>query len=195
MPTPNDARPSAEVRRARPPGSLVPAIFLFLLPFSPLLAAGPAGAGTPESAFHIDRNKNRNQVHYGVRVDAACRPEGGEPVYNYWVRREKDPPEVEPLRFFQQAAYGFQKQHVESDGRIEVRLRALPDRQLVIRVALADGQCKTETFLEIDGKTAFLEKVFVFAEEGVFLPTVRYIELFGRSNEGLAVYEKIPVDD
>ena len=180
------ARPFSPVRGA---ASVLVALALLAA------SAGPAPAGTPESAFHIDRNKNRNQVHYGVHVDAACRPEGAEPVYNYWLRREDDPVATRPLSYFQQAAYGFTKQNVEKDGRIEVRLRALPDRQLVIRVTPVDGQCKTETFLEIDGKTAFLEKVFVFADEGIVLPTVRYIELFGRSNDGVATYEKITVSE
>ncbi len=159
-----------------------------------LLAGSPATAAGPESVFHIDRNKNRNQVHYGVRVDEQCRPVPPEPIYNYWLRREEDPVETRPLSFFQQVAYGFQKQQIESDGRIEVRLRALPDRQIVVRTAPVDGKCKAETFLTIDGKQAYLDKVFVFAEEGFLTPTVRYIELFGRTNDGLAVYEKIPVD-
>jgi hypothetical protein len=159
------------------------------------LMATPAAAANPDSVFHIDRNKNRNQVHYGVHVDDNCQPIGDEPVYNYWLRREEDPPVVQPLKYIQQAAYGFQKQNIESDGRIEVRLRALPDRQLVVRVASVGGGCKAETFMTIDGKQAYLDKVFVFAEEGILLPTVRYIELFGRSNDGLAVYEKITVDE
>jgi hypothetical protein len=157
--------------------------------------AAPAAAASPDSVFHIDRNKNRNQVHYGVHVDDRCQPVGEEPVYNYWLRREEDPPVVRPLKYIQQAAYGFQKQTIESDGRIEVRLRALPDRQLVVRVASVGGRCKAETFMTSAGTQAYLDKVFVFAEEGIFLPTVRYIELFGRSNDGLAVYEKITVDE
>jgi hypothetical protein len=160
-----------------------------------LAAAAPAAAAPPDSVFHIDRSKNRNEVHYGVHVDENCRPVGSEPVYNYWRRLEKDPPVVEPLHFFQQAAYGFRKQKIENDGRIELRLRALPDRQLVVRVTSVGGTCKAETFMTIDGQQAYLDKVFVFAEEGMFVPTVRYIELYGRSNEGLAVYEKITVDD
>src|SRR5690242_9963726 len=127
-----------------------------------LAAATLAAAASPDSVFHIDRNKNRNQVHYGVHLDAHCQPLGDEPVYNYWLRREEDPPVVQPVKFFQQAAYGFQKQNVESDGRIEVRLRALPDRQLVVRVASVSGSCKAETFMTIDGKQAYLDKVFVF---------------------------------
>jgi hypothetical protein len=157
--------------------------------------AAPAAAATPDSVFHIDRNKNRNQVHYGVHVDDRCHPVGAEPVYNYWLRREEDPPIVRPLKYIQQAAYGFQKQNVEADGRIEVRLRALPDRQLVVRITSVGGACKAETFMTINGKQAYLDKVFVFAEEGILLPNVRYIELFGRSNDGLAVYEKITVDE
>ena len=97
--------------------------------------------------------------------------------------------EATPADFLRQ-----RQQNIESDGRIEVRLRALPDRQLVVRVTSVDGACKAETFLTIDGKQAYLEKVFVFAEEGLILPTVRYIELFGHGNDGIAVYEKIAVD-
>lgn len=179
--------------RAPRPGTLARALALGAV----LAVALPpdARAASPDSVFHIDRNKNRNQVHYGVHVDDHCRPVGSEPVYNYWLRREENPPAVEPLHFYQQAAYGFQKQEVEADGRIEVRLRALPDRQLVVRLASVDGACKAETFLTIDGKQAYLDKVFVFAEDGLVLPKVRYIELFGRSNDGLAVYEKIAVGD
>ena len=168
---------------------------LLVLALCALVPVTPAAAESPDSVFHIDRNKNRNQVHYGVHVDDRCQPVGSEPVYNYWLRREQGPPVVEPLRFFQQAAYGFQKQNIEKDGRIEVRLRALPDRQLVVRIASVGGTCKAETFMTIDGKQAYLDKVFVFAEEGIFLPTVRYIELYGRSNDGHAVYEKIAMDD
>jgi hypothetical protein len=160
-----------------------------------LVSAGASFAESPDSVFHIDRNKNRNQVHYGVHVDEKCRPIGGEPVYNYWLRREENPPEIKELSYFQQGAYGFQKQKIEADGRIEVRLRAMPDRQLVVRVTSVRGTCKAETFMTIDGKQGYLDKVFVFAEEGVFLPTVRYIELYGRSNDGHALYEKILVDD
>jgi len=169
----------------------VPAIAVLLV----ICAAGMSQAESPESVFHVDRNKNRNQVHYGVHVDEHCRPIGTEPVYNYWLKREKDPPEVESLHFYQQAGYGFEKQEVKKDQRIEIRVRALPDRELVIRVTPVGQHCKAETFTTIAGKQAYLEKVFVFAEEGLVLPTVRYIELFGHSNDGQSVYEKITVND
>ena len=190
--SPHRAVPSVPARVAPGRIQFLPLLVLGLCALLPVM---PAAAESPDSVFHIDRNKNRNQVHYGVHVDDHCQPVGSEPVYNYWLRREQDPPVVEPLRFFQQAAYGFQKQNIETDGRIEVRLRALPDRQLVVRIASVGGTCKAETFMTIDGKQAYLDKVFVFAEEGILLPTVRYIELYGRSNDGHAVYEKIAMDD
>ena len=68
--------------------AVLPAIGAVLVAHSTAAAA----AADPSSIFHIDRNKNRNQVHYGVRVDAGCRPVGAEPVYNYWLRLEEDPP-------------------------------------------------------------------------------------------------------
>ncbi|HYB99974.1 MAG TPA: DUF4833 domain-containing protein [Candidatus Limnocylindrales bacterium] len=164
-----------------------------------LLLIGPIahGGGRPESVFHIDRNKNRNQVHYGITVDDKCRPVGEEPLYNYWLRIDSGPPTTKPLKFFQQMAYGFQSQTVASDGRVEARMRAFPERLLTVRAAAAGkGKgCKAEAFLTIDGKDAYLDKVFVFAEEGILLPSVRYVELYGRSNDGHAVYEKITVEE
>ncbi|HYC57911.1 MAG TPA: DUF4833 domain-containing protein [Candidatus Binatia bacterium] len=159
-------------------------------------AASAEAGGKPDSVFHIDRNKNRNQVHYGVTVDEKCRPVGEEPLYNYWVRIDGGPPTTKPLKFFQQMAYGFQSQHVAGDGRVEARMRAVPERLLTVRAASAGkGKgCKAEAFLTIDGKEAYLDKVFVFADEGIFLPTVRYVELYGRSNDGHAVYEKVVVE-
>lgn len=154
-----------------------------------------AAGGPPDSVFHIDRNKNRNQVHYGVRVDAECRPTGEEPVYNYWLRLEDGPAKTQPLKFFQQMAYGFRSQEIQSDGRVDVRLRAIPTRLLTIRTTAVGGACKAEAFMTIDGKDAYLDKVFVYADEGLFLPTVRYIELGGHTNEGHTVYEKIVVND
>jgi len=163
-----------------------------------LSCGGSAHAGgTPQSAFHVDSNQSRNQVHYGVHIDARCHPEGDEPAYNYWLRLGHGdlPGTTRPLSFLQQVAYGFKTQRVRSDGRVEFRLRALPERLFTIRTAPAPAAegCKIETFVTIDSKEAFLDKVFVFADEGILLPEVRYIELSGHTNDGHAVYEKINV--
>lgn len=168
--------------------------------FLGLLACGQPSlaSGTPQSAFHVDSNRSRNQVHYGVHTDAQCRPEGDEPAYNYWLRlgREGLPGTTRPLSFLQQVAYGFKTQRVRGDGRVELRLRALPERLFTIRIAPAPAAegCKTETFVTIDNKEAYLDKVFVFADQGILLPEVRYIEFYGHTNDGHAAYEKISVN-
>ena len=176
-----------------PAGHLATVAAAIVLVWAGLVHAG----GKPDSLFHIDRNKNRHQVHYGITIDEACRPVGDEPLYNYWLRRDAEKQTTRPLKMFQQMAYGFQSQTVAADGRIEARLRAFPERLLTVRAASAGKgkPCKAEAFMTIDGKEAFLEKVFVFAEEGLLLPTVRYVELYGRSNEGHTVYEKITVNE
>ncbi|MBI5503994.1 MAG: DUF4833 domain-containing protein [Deltaproteobacteria bacterium] len=157
-------------------------------------AGGVASAGgKPDSAFHVDSNQSRNQVHYGVHTDQQCRPSGEEPAYNYWLRLGHVPATTRPLSFLQQVAYGFKAQRVRGDGRVELRLRALPERLFTIRAAPGPDGCKTETFVTIDGREAYLDKVFVFADEGIFLPDVRYIELYGHTNDGHATYEKISI--
>jgi hypothetical protein len=36
------------------------------------------------SVFFIAKSQNRNQVHYGIRLDRECNPIGTRPVFAYW---------------------------------------------------------------------------------------------------------------
>ena len=47
-------------------------------------------------------------------------------------------------------------------------------------------------FMEIDGRQALLEKIYIFAKETLMYPSVKYLELFGTDFEtGEEVYEKL----
>jgi len=52
------------------------------------------GGGVVSSAFFIAKSENRNQVHYGVHVDAACSPVGAEPEMTQEGVSDRDRPPV-----------------------------------------------------------------------------------------------------
>lgn len=147
----------------------------------------------PSSVFFVQRNKNRNEVHYGIRLDAECRPEGGAPVYNYWLRLGKGPAVTEPLSVFQQLGYGVRRQDVGAD-HVEVVLRALPARTIRIVPLREPGRCRAAAYMEIAGAESRFERAFVYAEEGLLLPSVKYIDLYGRTSDGRPVHEHVPID-
>jgi len=160
-------------------------------------AAGAASAAQPRtdpgSVFHIERNKNRNEVHYGIRLDPACEPDGAEPVYNYWLRLEDGPGITKPVTLFQQVGYGISEQSVTAQG-VRVVLRAMPQRPITIRTSREGEKCKADASIEIAGASARFDHAYVFAEAGLVKPTVKYVELFGVRADGTAAHEHVDVD-
>jgi hypothetical protein len=194
-------------------------------------------AGTPESVFHIDRSKNDNQVHYRIALDDDCAPRGSEPVEPYWLRRSPGSQRIEPIKWYQQRAYGVAEQKV-SGMTVTLTLRALPDREIVIRTGPraaeepgstggeGDGEnaddgktgtagdsqnrshdrepagskpaarsaCRADAYMKIAGHEARLSRAYVASEEGLVLPKVLYIDLFGETAGGEPVEERIVPD-
>lgn len=147
----------------------------------------------PTSVFFIQRNKNRNEVHYRLDVGEDCLPAGGSPLSPYWRRLEDGPDVVKPITFLQQRAYGVDRQSV-ANGRVTAVLRALPGRSIEIESRQGEHGCEAVAFMEIDRRRARFERAYVFATEGLLLPKVEYIDLFGRDVGGALVSERIEPD-
>jgi len=155
-----------------------------------ILAACVAGSAcaesTPQRLFHIERNTNANIVAYDVMVE----PDGGLPekdvIEVYWLRLAEDG-ERKGLNWIERTkAYGIKVKEREGD-------------QLVCKMAADIGRLVTvertddgyRAFIDVDGRRAILEKVYIFADDGGLIPTVEYIELFGKDVEtGEQAYEK-----
>lgn len=166
------------------------------------VSAGPSAQGTPagkalparaaDSAFFIARSTNRNQVHYGIRVDENCRPQGPQPVHAYWRMLEKSEKNVEPLLGREAPAYGLgDTQQVEATPtgwRVHVRLRAWPDRVINLEVFRENGHCAARAYTRMEGKVAQIERIFVKAA----WPTgVDYVLLSGTGVDGRSAREVI----
>lgn len=86
------------------------------------------------SVVHLSKNTNNNQVHYGVDVDADCRPATRRPVNVYWLMLENGPEVLEGLRLWEQPGYGVRQPeeitYTEYGGRFHFRIRGVPGKEV-----------------------------------------------------------------
>jgi hypothetical protein len=122
---------------------------------------GPADV---KSVFYIAKSQNRNQVHYGIRLDRECNPVGRRPVFAYWKMFENQGA-LEPLLGTEGPAYGLDDmQEIENTGdvsRVRVRLRAFRDRPVLVSVTRNGDQCAAEASTTIAGANARLDSMYV----------------------------------
>jgi hypothetical protein len=163
-----------------------------------LFAADPAlvratAGNSVRSVFFISKSENRNQVHYGVRVDDHCRPEGQRPVYGYWRDFEDGPTATSPLLDHEQSAYGLTAPRwvraVGDGGEIRIGLRGFPDRPLTIQTYRAGDGCRARAFTTISRSQAVLRSIYV---ELGFLFSIDYVLVRGYSAaDGRPLEEKV----
>ncbi len=138
--------------------------------------------------FYIERSKNANIVRYEAQLnkDGTLNPK--EPVVAYWVMSAEDGRREDLNLVERTKAYGFD---IEPDGSGKSYLLTLAAyKKRGIRVYARGNNVKAE--MVIDGKPAYLEKVFISSKENLVLPTVLYIELFGKDvSTGEKRHEKI----
>jgi hypothetical protein len=145
-----------------------------------LFHAGGAACAEPRApdtfvpVFSIAKSENRNQVQYGLRVDARCAPAGPAPVSAYWRMLEKGPAQTAPLLSREVSAYGLARQEV----------RPLD----IVTSRGPDGTCRALATTSIAGAPAHLVNVYVRLKwDGV-----DYLLLQGWSIDGTRVVrEKI----
>ena len=146
-----------------------------------------------DSVFHIEKSENRNQVHYGVKVDAACHPIGPQPVYGYWRDLEKGPRATSPILSHEQIAYGLNEprsiQINPGGGRIRISLRGFPERALFIDTLRQGPACVARAQTSIGGQMAVLQSIYVKIG---FLFSVDYAMVRGlRVSDRRQVQEKV----
>jgi len=170
-----------------------PALVLFAML---LIGAASDDARLPsasvDSVFHIEKSENRNQVHYAIKVDAQCRPQGQKPLRGYWREYEEGPRVVDSLRDHQQRAYGLNApRSIALDaqgGDVRLSMRALPDRLLRIATFRENDRCRARAFTPIQGQPAILTSIYV----KVGFLSIDYLVLRGtRVADGAPLQERI----
>lgn len=155
-------------------------------------ASSPAGR-PPASVFHIAKSENRNQVHYGVRVDDDCRPVGATPVYGYWRDFEVGPSARSELLDREQPAYGLTRprfvEHRDEGGTVSIGLRGFPDRSIRVETFREGESCRARALTKIGGQVAVLNHIYV--ELGLLF-SIDYVIVRGlRLPDGRPIQEKV----
>jgi hypothetical protein len=166
---------------------------LVLAVVSVVAVARSDGGGVVSSAFFVAKSENRNQVHYGVHVDSACRPVGAAPVFAYWRMLEHGPTATEPLLSREVPAYGLADQRVvevgTDGGHATVRLRALGNRAVDVATSSREGVCVAAATTTIAGQPAALASVYAQLKWPF---GVDYLLLSGRAlSDGHPVRERL----
>ena len=145
------------------------------------------------SVFFIAKSENRNQVHYGIKVDGACRPFGHQPVYGYWRDFEDGPRATSPLLDREQSAYGLTrpfsiKRHSQG-GEVLIGLRGFPDRRIRIQAFESEKGCRARAVMSIRKQPSVLSSIYI---ELGFLFSIDYVLIRGvRIADGRPLSEKV----
>jgi hypothetical protein len=141
-------------------------VVLIVAAFPSLSLASPLRFGPHDctSLFTISKSENKNEVVFAIHLDEHCAPIGDAPVFSFWRMYEKGPQVIEPLLSREQAAYGIAGQTVLSigsdGGRVQITLRALPKRPVVIETKPGDGRCEAWSTVDVAGESAYLYNVY-----------------------------------
>jgi hypothetical protein len=148
----------------------------------------PAYARNTRPLFVIERSANKNMVQYEAQLTGEGSLDPKEPVIAYWVMLANGGHREELTFVEKQLAYGFTIQP-DPSGR-GYRMVLAGDKEREIRVYQEKDKVTAE--MMIAGRPAILRKLLVNSDDGGILPSVNYIELFGRDlKSGEERYEKV----
>jgi len=139
--------------------------------------------------FIIERSKNANIVEYDANIDPQGNIHSEQPIHACWKLLAEDG-RIAELSLFEQKAYGFNCTYDRTTGEYQLVINSFKERK--IKVYKEDNTVRAETI--INGKPAYLERVYIKAEQSVLLPSVKYLELYGKDKAlGTLLYEKINI--
>jgi hypothetical protein len=145
------------------------------------------------SAFYVSKSENKNEVHYGVHLDADCRPQGKEPVFAYWKRLKKGVRVDEPLIGMGVRVYSASDDQAvtitPTGGRVVMHVKALERLPVDVRIEKGKDGCSVVPYVMLKGEKARLS--YAFLQLGMFGISVKYIDVWGvRKSDGRKVTEQ-----
>jgi hypothetical protein len=151
-----------------------------------LSTALSAFADPPHKLFFIQRSKNADEVHYDARVNADGTLDARDPIDGYWLNKAEDGSR-KPISFIQRVAYGYDVEPT-GNGTYALKLKAFKERSMWI--VKSGGRFRVQT--TIDGKKAFMNRLYVATDESGMVPSVLYVDVFGEDMAtGAALHEHI----
>ncbi|HYF03269.1 MAG TPA: DUF4833 domain-containing protein [Patescibacteria group bacterium] len=165
---------------------------LLLVAFALVTTASSAFAPAQRTVrlFHIEKNTNKNIVCYDANLNTDGTINEKNPVSAYWILHEEDGRREALSWIERKKAFGYTFEKTVNGDFI---LTPNADEDWKLKVSAQDGEPYAE--LPISGKPALVNKVVLQIEQGMILPTVKAVELFGKCpKSGTAMYEKKLID-
>lgn len=140
--------------------------------------------------FYIQKSFNTNAVVYTLNIDKNGNIDEKNPINVFW-RRYQEQGQKRDLKYVERTfGYGVKHKFLkEHPNTVEFEIVAIKNRKLIASV---NNKRLPVVVSTINGKPAYLEKVFITAQHVKLLPEVFAIELFGKDlKTGKKAYEKI----
>lgn len=139
--------------------------------------------------FFIQRSSNTNTVIYDANLlsNKALNPKA--PVHTYWIRYSEKGQKEELSTIQRTLAYGLYTDAVTLEPHTyQGYFLAYRKRKFVVKL---DAKGNPIALFPINGRLQILKRVFVSVNESSIIPSVNYIELFGKDQlTGKDVYER-----
>jgi hypothetical protein len=124
--------------------------------------------------FLIERNKNKNVLHYEALLTARNDLPDKDPVTVYWILENGQREGLTSME--KKYAYGIASQERIERDKFKIILVALKDREITVQKVNGDYKA----LVNIQGKESILDKVYIEAKEKwTGFPKVVYIDLYG----------------
>ena len=149
----------------------------------------PTPPDSPIRLFYIQRSSNANTVIYDANLLANKSLNAKDPVHTYWLRYGEKGQKEELSTIQRTLAYGLYTNVIKSEiNAFEGYFLAYRKRKFVVKL---DPRGTPIALFPINGKLQILKRVFVSVDESHLMPTVNYIELFGKDQtSGKDLYER-----
>lgn len=157
--------------------------FVAALPRDAAATEPKFGPNDLQTLFFIAKSDDHNRVDYGMRLDAACRPVGSEPVFPYWREFEPPPPvRTKPMSSFSKIGYGIATQKLlettATGAESAIVLRKVARAIYITTSKGTDGHCKSLVRTNVAGvKYAELTSIFVKLSGPL---SVDYVDIRGK---------------
>ena len=149
----------------------------------------PTPADSDIRLFYIQRSSNINTILYDANLGADKKLDPENPVHTYWIRYTEAGKKQELTGIQRTLAYGLHTKATASEiGSYDGHFLAYRKRKFVVKMN-AKGQ--PIALFPINGKMQILKRIFVKVDESGMMPSVIYVELWGRDSiTDKEVYEK-----
>jgi hypothetical protein len=141
------------------------------------------------SLFYIQRSSNINAVIYDAKMGIDKKLDSKNPVHTYWILYSEGGKKQELTGIQRSLAYGLHtKSTIGESGSYDGYFFAYRKRKFVVKM---NAKGEPVALFPINGKMQILKKVFVKVDESGMMPSVIYVELWGRDvTTDKEVYEK-----